>query len=145
MSRQLKIVLAVLAALVLVGALALVGFVWWLKANLPELQEQASAAIAAGEQFAAERPQRACLPEALARLGECDGLRCELGIKFFLQGCLDAATASPGLCDGVPGPDEIAGSIKYRLAACLDAPAALREACSRVVPAVQEHCHPRGR
>jgi hypothetical protein len=141
-SGSLKIVLLVLAGLGLLLVAGVLGFAWWLNRNMDELRSTAEATQALGAEFGQGRAASACVVEAIARVDRCDGMICELGEQRFLAGCLGVALTPPDFCREVPKNDEILASVKYRLQVCLAHEARDQEVCSRLLDAVQSHCHP---
>jgi hypothetical protein len=141
MGRGAKVVLIVIASVVAL----LVGFVvagyFWFQKNRGRLLAEGQAAAAEGRAFAAGRSSAGCVGEALARLSRCSGLTCEIKHRLFLQGCLEAATPTPGECQGVPSGNEIFASARWALAECQARGHAGEQSCPRVLQAVQRHCH----
>ena len=52
--------------------------------------------------FASHNTQEACVPEALTRVEQCDGIRCQAEVRIFTGVCLRHASHSPDLCKDVP-------------------------------------------
>src|SRR6184192_3832725 len=107
MPGWLKVLLIIAGVGVLLIALAVVGGVFWFKSNMSGWAEAAKRSAAEGTTFGAGKPSADCLTEAAARLRAKNSFNDELGHKFFLRACLDAARQPDGFCDAVPKRDEL--------------------------------------
>lgn len=146
-SSGLKIVLIVLAVIVGTGLLAVVACVgsgyFWVKRNAPELMEAAEQARADAETYAATATQNECVDEGLRRHDACGqgmALSCRTQARVFTDFCLRQASATPGLCDGVPSPTEIMAGASWARRYCDERGRVGDQHCPNFVRAVVEHC-----
>ena len=86
LGKALKIFLIVAGAIVLLVALAIGGFAWWLSSNKDELKAQGDQVKAEATAFGQGRNGEACLAEGLRQLVACDGFMCKVKLNFMLQG-----------------------------------------------------------
>jgi hypothetical protein len=142
MPSWLKIVLIVAASGVLLLAVAIGGFAWWLYAKRGELRAQGSAAEAEGKQYGLGKSSNACIDDSLSRLGHTTGIVEQAVLGIFLKGCLRSASRDPALCDGVPTTGEIFRSATWRNEICAAHGHPGDEACARLLGNIQEVCHP---
>lgn len=93
-----------------------------------------------GRTFAAGKSGNDCVDETLSRLKNCSGIPCEIRVRIFLDGCLEAAAESPQLCEGVPPKSEIIRTVQWTLDQCARHGMPNSQPCSRVMQEVQKHC-----
>lgn len=146
-TSALKIVLIVLAAVVglgLLGVLVCVGSGYlWVQQNAPALREGAEHARSEAQSFAAGHSQADCMEEGLRRHDTCGqgmAISCRTQARIFTDICLDEATPTPGLCDGVPPPMEIMAGAQWAVRYCADHGRAQDQQCGNFVRALVEHC-----
>lgn len=87
--------------------------------------------------FAAANEQDDCVPEAFARLEECDGVWCQAQTPMFTSACLRLAQPSAGLCDSVP--DSLPAALLWPTRTCADIEAE-PEICQRILRELVTHC-----
>src|SRR5690242_17193889 len=76
-------------------------------------------------QFAASHDQAQCFDEAKRRddvCGPSTEISCHVQSGLFFDACLDAATPTPGICDGVPPSTEIMQSAQWEVGLCQGQP-----------------------
>lgn len=118
MNTASKLIL-IIAGLVLAFLLLAGGAVWlWFSSNREALRQEAEHADAEGRRYAREHAQAECLTRAVERGAHCTGMACRIGNSLFASACLDLAKPSPGLCQGVPAPDEVLALSRWSLERC---------------------------
>lgn len=93
-----------------------------------------------GNAFGTGRVDRECVDAALERDAACADFACHFEASTFMEGCLEAATATRSLCVAVPDPEQAAATVEWRVAGC----ARLGRSdnfCRHLLERVQEHCH----
>ena len=140
LGKGLKIFLIVVGAIVLLVALLIGGFAWWLSSNRDELKAMGDRAKAEATEFSRGRNGEACLAEGLRQLGACDGLICTVKTRVFLTACLEAAEPSPNLCEGTPASDSIIDSVKWRRNRCAEVHLDTGD-CQSLFGEIQDFCH----
>ncbi len=140
LAKGLKIFMMVAGAIVLLVAILIGGFAWWLSSNRDDLKAQGDQIKAEATAFGQGRNGEACLAEGLRQLVACDGLMCKVKTVVFLTACLEAAEPSPSLCEGAPPSDSILDSVKWlrqRFAEVhLDS-----DDCQNLFGEIQDFCH----
>lgn len=145
MGKTAKIVLGVLGFFVLacvVGAVLLGRFA---KQKLGGLVEETQRATTEARAFARAHSQGECMNEGLRRARGCTGFQCQVATQSFTSTCLSAATPTPGICDGVPHPQDFMSSSRWLSSRCpVTGPTSVPDqaslACRNVVPALQGYC-----
>jgi hypothetical protein len=142
MPSWLKVVLIVAASGILLLALAIGGFAWWIYAKRGELRAQGIAAEAEGKAYGTGKSSQACIDGSLTRLEHTSGIMQQALLGIFLKGCLRSAPQDPALCDGVPSTGEIFRSVTWRTGICAAHGHPGDEACARLLGSIQDVCHP---
>jgi hypothetical protein len=140
----MKVLIALVAALVVMSVLAVVGSIGFYLFRFfgegPSVwRERVTAAGPEGRAFGVGKSSEACLPEAVRRLHEPDRFSEVLAERRFLRTCLDAADQRPDFCRHVPAKDDFK-LIPWSQAECARAGSPMSQACIRVVEGIQEHC-----
>lgn len=142
--RTLVIVFAVFGAVTLLGCLACaVGGYFWVDQNAAGLREMGERVQAEASSFAATHSQEECVVDALRRddaCGEQLEIMCHAEAGVFMRACLGQATPTPGLCDGVPGPDEIMAGAQWAVAECARRGRTGDQQCAQLMRGLVEHC-----
>ena len=139
----MKVVLiVVLVGFVLVVAGVVVA-ARWIKRQGTVLKTEGEAVMAEARKFGEGKDGEACIAESLNRLKTASGLMGEAKVKIFLQTCLSTATVSPKTCEGIPKPSEIMKSAQWALDECARRGRPNDQRCTRVINAIQVHCHVR--
>lgn len=102
-------------------------------------EERRQAAAKAGHAFAASNSQSACVDEVYDRRRSCKEDACFSEARAFAEGCFATAKSDPGLCDGVPGAEDLATTIYWRLSRC-DERGTPDGYCNAAVGALQDYC-----
>lgn len=145
MGKTAKIVLGVIGVFVLacvVGAVLLGRFA---KQKIGGIVEETQRATAEARTFARTHQQGDCMDEGMRRARGCAAFQCMVATQNFTAICLSAAAATPGICDGVPHPQDFMSSSRWINSRCpvtgpTSAPDQASLACRNVVPALQAHC-----
>ena len=140
LGKGLKIFLMVTAAVILLVALLIGGFAWWLSSNKDELKAMGDQVKAEAIEFSQGRNGEACLAEGLRQLGACDGFMFKVKTRVFLTACLESAAPSPILCEGAPSSGRILESVQWRLRQCADIPLDTDD-CQSLFGELQDFCH----
>lgn len=93
-----------------------------------------------GNGYGTGRIDRECVDSALERDAACGDFACHFEASSFMEGCLEAATATASLCVEVPNTSEVGATVQWRIAGC----ARLGRSdnfCRHLLHRVQEHCH----
>jgi hypothetical protein len=140
MPGWLKIVLAVVAVFVLVAiGFAVTGYLY-VKQHKEEWLQAGNAAKKEGEAFAAGKDAAQCVDEAVSRVGKCQGLPCEIGVRLFLDSCTAKAAPAPQLCTNIPPRSEIMRSARWALDECRRRGLPNSQPCGRLLQEVQRYC-----
>jgi hypothetical protein len=140
LGKGLKIFLIVSGAVVLLVALLIAGFAWWLSSNKDELKAMGDQIKAEATGFGQGRNGEACLAEGLRQLAACDGFMCSAKTRVFLAACLEAAEPSPNLCKGAPSSDSFVDSVKWRRHQCAQVHLDTND-CQSLFGEIQDFCH----
>jgi hypothetical protein len=140
LGKGLKIFLIVAGAVVLLVALLIAGFAWWLSSNKDELKAMGDQIKAEATGFGQGRNGEACLAEGLRQLAACDGFMCSAKTRVFLAACLEAAEPSPNLCKGAPSSDSFVDSVKWRRHQCAQVHLDTND-CQSLFGEIQDFCH----
>lgn len=130
-----------LFALILLGCLSVagVGGAWLWSRYGGALLSEFDRIDADARDFAAANEQDDCVPEAFARVEECDGVWCKAQTPMFTRKCLRLATPTPELCQGVP--DSLAASLVWPAKTCAEVQADVEpEICERILRELVQHC-----
>jgi hypothetical protein len=135
-----KVLLAFGCGLVLLIAAIGVGGYLYVNRHKDEWFAAGKKARDEGQTFAAGRNGSDCVDESLRRVRECSGIACEVRVRAFLDGCLDAAAESPQLCEAVPPRGEIVRTVRWSLDECARRGLPNSQPCSRVLQDLQKYC-----
>ena len=131
----------------LVGLLALVALGLWARNAAEELLVDAQLDLPAvaeeGVRFAATHSAVACVEEGRNRAVRCGALAitCQLSANVFGSSCLDAATADPTVCSGVPASGDALARVTWSQERCAQEGHADRAACASFYQqVVVTHC-----
>lgn len=141
MPKWLKITLAVVAALMVLGTALVVAAGYWFAKNKDELLAMGNRAKLEGEQFGNQSDADGCISEALRRLDADNGFMAQVQHRLFLVECLRVAPRSDAFCDEVPAPSAIMETVAYAMAACNRLGHQGDQPCTRLMGGVQEACH----
>jgi len=113
--------------------------------NIDEYMKETERGRVAGAEFGRTTDQNGCVENALVRSRDCGpmDMSCQMFSQGFLPKCLETAEPVAGLCDGVPGPNDFAGSIRYRTEYCAARVGPRQDqqaACQQVAMQIQFHC-----
>lgn len=142
--RSLLVVFAIGAGVMLLGCLAcgVYGY-FWIDQNAAGLREVGVRAQGEADTFAASHTQAECLEDGFRRRDLCGdemAIMCQAEAGVFVRRCIDVATPTPGLCEGVPPPDDIAAAVHWALAYCAQLGRAQDRQCPQFVRPIMEHC-----
>ncbi|MDH3225514.1 MAG: hypothetical protein OEM67_00270 [Thermoleophilia bacterium] len=140
LGKGLRIFLIVVGAVVLLVALLIGGFAWWLSSNKDELKAMGDRIKAEATGFGQGRNGEACLAEGLRQLDACDGMMCAVKTRVFLTACLEVAEPSPDLCKGVPSSDSIVNSVMWLRHQCAEVQIDTDD-CQDLFGELQDFCH----
>lgn len=117
-----------------------------LEDQMNELAAQGEVVMAEGESFGAGTDQAGCMTAAMDRSESCTGGVMEKGTcqgmaQVYLQGCLNTASASPGFCDGAPGPEQIMDTVNWGIAQCEAAGRSTEQSCPNMQQTRAEWCN----
>ncbi len=145
--KTVKILLIVMFCLVASVGTCIGGFAWWVKANKDELgvlgdvlMAKADDVKAEAKAFATTVDQNGCVNHAFRVLKKKGGFMAEVNNGLFMVTCLEAATPSPGICNGVPPTGNILESVGFQATFCADRGALNMQACGRLVSRLQGFC-----
>lgn len=150
MGKTAKIILGVIGFFVLACIVAAVLGGRFLTGKFTEVVQESQRQSEAARTWARAHTQGDCMDEGMRRVLACPpagaGFQCQLGVQSFGAVCLLSAAPTPGLCDGVPSPQEFTASSQWINARCspLDglesAPSDRSLRCRNFVPVLQHHC-----
>jgi hypothetical protein len=92
-----------------------------------------------GRKFGKLVEQQACVGSAKKRIAENGGITGGITASLFLDGCLETAAPTPGLCDDVPPESEIMKSVQWRMNQCKDF-SGNKNDCQNIMAPVQRFC-----
>ncbi len=140
LGKGLKIFLIVVGTVVLLVALLIGGFAWWLTSHGEELKVMGDQVKAEAAEFGQGRNGEACLAEGLRRLDACDDMMCGVKTRVFLTACLEAAEPSPDLCKGVPSSGSFVDSVEWLRHRCAEVPLDSND-CQGFFGELQDFCY----
>ena len=135
-----KALLTGCVVLVVLGIVAVLAGVWWLRQNKDRLLEQGKAVRAEGEAFGRSATASACVDKALETYRGGSGLMRELHARIWLGGCFETATPESALCTGVPPKSEIMRTVAWRLGECSRRGLDGDKGCTRILEELQQYC-----
>lgn len=146
MGKTAKIILAIVGVFILACVVGSVVLARFGRQKFTEISQEALRQSTEARTWARGRAQGDCMDEGLARVQRCPGIQCQLAVQSFTSTCLAAAAASPGLCDGVPGPQDFMATSQWINNRCRafdgaqSAPAEASLRCRNLLPVLQRHC-----
>lgn len=102
-------------------------------------EDRRAKAAAAGREFAASNAAMACVDKVYEQRRACEDVVCFAQTRAFGEACLAAATPDAGLCADVPGTDDLARTVYWRLSRC-DARGTPDVYCDGAIGTLQVHC-----
>lgn len=145
MGKTAKIILGVLGFFVIVCIVAVVAGGTFLKQKVGGLVEETQRAQTEARTWGPGHTQADCIDEGMRRARGCTGFSCQVGVQTFTSTCLSAAAPTPGICDGVPHPQDFRSGALWRSTRCpvtgaQSVPDVATRACQQVMPILQNHC-----
>ncbi len=145
MGKTAKIILGVLGFFVLACIVAGVVSVTFVKKKIGNVAEEMQRQQTEARTWARGHAQAECLDQGMVRARTCAGFTCQMGVQTFTSNCLSLATPTPGLCEGVPHPQDFQSGSIWRNGRCpitgtQSAPDATSTACLQVMSILQAHC-----
>ena len=145
MGKTAKIILGLLGFFVLACIVAVVAGGTFLKQKVGGIVEETQRQQTEARTFARTHAQAECMDEGIRRSRGCAGFSCQVGVQSFTSACLSTATPTPGLCDGVPHPQDFQSGSIWRNGRCpvtgtQSVPDATTRACQQVTPVLQGYC-----
>jgi hypothetical protein len=140
MSRTAKVLITVgvVAALLLAAAAGLGVYLW--RRHGRGLVEGSQQAVREGREFGGRANCRECLAESVGRHRRAGSLGEVFRVNVFLRSCLDAATPTPGFCDGVPGHLEFVRTAQWQQEQCQRHGLSAERQCGQLFAQVQHFC-----
>ena len=140
MSRTVKVLLivGVVMALVCAAAAGLGVYLW--RRHGRGLVEGGQQAYQEGREFGGRANCQECLAESVERHRRAASLGEVFRVNVFLRSCLDAATPTPGFCDGVPGQLEFVRSAQWAHEQCQRHGLSAERQCGQLFAQVQHYC-----
>lgn len=140
MPTWLKVTLAMVAVLLVVGGVASFLALRRVAASRTAAIDGAAASRHEGEAFGRGKPPQPCVDESLRRLRSGAGFLAEARARHFLEGCLAASNAEPAFCESIPRLHEVAQSGEWTINECRQRDAAEIPRCARLLQEVVKHC-----
>ncbi len=138
------IIIGVCLGLGLLTVLLCVGSgVYWFNKNAPEMRETGQRANDEALAFAPGHTQSDCIDEGFRKHDACGAgmaIMCRAETRIFLRRCMELATETPGVCDGVPGPTEIMPGARWSMEYCRERGHGADQQCGNFVRGVIEYC-----
>ncbi|MDB4932992.1 MAG: hypothetical protein JWM10_5476 [Myxococcaceae bacterium] len=145
MGKTAKIILSIIGVLALACLVGSVVLVKVGKEKLGAFVQETQRQNAEARTWARGRAQSECVDEGLTRVQRCGdaAFGCQVSVQSFTSACLSSAAPTPGLCDGVPHPQDYNSGAQWKALRCAayNAPqsgAAMR--CQNLLSALQNHC-----
>lgn len=145
MGKTAKIILGLLGFFVLVCIVGGVLLARFGKQQIGGLVEETQRQTTEARAWARTHAQADCMDEGIRRSRACTGFQCQVGVQSFTSTCLSTAAPTPGLCDGVPHPEDFRSGSIWRNGRCPvtgtpAAPDPAARACQQVMPVLQGYC-----
>jgi hypothetical protein len=140
MSKTTKIILSVIGVLLLACVVGVSVLARYGKKTFNEFAQETRRQTVEARAWAQGHAQGECVDEGLARVQRCSGFQCQVGVQTFTTACLDVAAPTPGLCDGVPHPQDYMSSSLWRNGRCGAQSQAAATRCHNLLSALQNHC-----
>lgn len=119
MKKSTKILLGVLGGLATIFLIVVAIGIYWFSTSGKQFFEQvmqnAERQIETGKEAGKQMDEAGCLKAGIEQVKKADSIPTALAAQFFLRGCLESATPTPGFCDDVPSESEIMKSIQWQL------------------------------
>ena len=145
MPTWLKVVLAIVGLLVVLGVVAVVGLFYVAKKYGPGLMEAGKHSMEEGREYGRRTDNEGCVTEAVARHTRAHGISDMIGNGLFFRTCLDASRPTPGFCDDVPTRLEFMKSARWQLDECKRRGLSPENQCGQLFQQVQQFCEDRAR
>ena len=146
MSKNLKIALIVCGCLVLLcSGVVGIGVYWYLSSGrqmVERMSQGVRQSAGEGATFGLDKPDNACLKEALSRIQKDDSLLNTMSANLFLASCLGKSKQTPEFCQGVPGRGEFTRTSQWAAQRCKEL-GIVTQACGQLMGVVQAHCNAR--
>lgn len=146
MGKTAKIILSIVGVFILACIVGTALFARFAKRSIEGITQETQRQVTEGRAFAVGRAQAQCVDEGLARVQRCPGISCQIAVQTFTSTCLSRAAPTPGLCEGVPHPQDFMSSAQWANGRCapLNGPqSAQSEAarrCHNQLRVLQSHC-----
>jgi hypothetical protein len=140
MSKTVIIVLSIVGGLILVGALIVGGFSYWVYKNKDKFVQSVEQPMKDGKEFGAKTNSEGCLNEALSRHKRDNSIMGRISTTTFLTVCLEASSPSSGFCDSIPARGEIMKSGSWAIKKCGEVGLQNDQGCQQLFGAVQAYC-----
>lgn len=135
---KVLIIIAVLAVLLVVGAIV-AGAFWWSR-NKDTLIAKGKAVITEGQDAGRKTDNQGCVDQSLSRYEAAPGFSGAISSSIFMQTCLQASKPTPGFCDEVPKESDFVKSAGWRVSQCEKADLSADQYCQQLFAPVQRFC-----
>ena len=122
------------------GAVVLAVIARFVYVNKDEWRAKAQQVRFEGIEAGKTLPESGCLDQAMSRYRKNPGRIGAIQVRLWLSGCLETASSQPAFCSAIPGKDEIAATVAWRLGECSRYGFEADSACANVLTEVQNHC-----
>lgn len=149
MGKTAKIILAIVGVFILACLVGSVVLARYGKQKFGEIVQEAQRQTAEARTWARAHSQGDCMNEGLSRVQACPSLQCQIAVQTFTSTCLTAASPTPGLCEGVPSPQDFMGTSQWINTRCSafngpnSVPGEPSMRCRNLLPVLQRHCFAR--
>ncbi len=113
--KILGIILAVIVGLVLLAVLG--GYFWW-HSNEEAIKAEIARNTEQGVSFGSTASGGECVDEVIVLSRPCNGISCQIGLRTWLESCLESAEVAPDFCEQVPPGSELLESARWGVTRC---------------------------
>lgn len=135
----LKATLVIFGILTVVAILGVGGGWYYWSTHKQQLMDSAKALHKEAQDAGKNTDEQGCVELSVARLKKDSGITGSVSSGLFLEFCLQAASPTPGFCDGVPPETEFIESARWRLSKCQGRNVDTN-ACQNLMGQIQRYC-----
>jgi hypothetical protein len=143
MPTWVKVVLAIVIIVAVLGIGAFVAGLLVVRRYGPELVQENRQAMDEGREYGGRTDDVGCLNEGVARQAHVTGFRDMLKNNFFTRSCLEVARPTQGFCEGVPGRLDFMKSVAWQAQECKRYGLGPEQQCSQFFQQIQQVCEER--
>ena len=138
--RDVKLLLLIGMAVLVIGSVFIGGFRYWLKTNQSRFAELRERANRGAGIVAARTDAEGCVVEALRRHATAEGLIAGAENQVFLRKCLTLANRPSEFCAGMSVAGEIVGLATWTVQECAQRGYGGDQGCGRLLQVIPEAC-----